>query len=211
MRARVMFVLLTGLAGAAAVLGGLALVASGRFEAREAAEAAARDLGRGVIAGSPMIGGPFSLVDHTGRQVTDATFRGKHLLVFFGFTNCPDVCPTALDRFAQVLELLGPAGEAVQPLMISVDPERDTPEVLAKYVAAFHPRLVGLTGSPEQVKEAAARYRVYASKAPGGEAGTYDVSHSTFEYLMGPDGQNLYVFRSEVEPEKIAELIRKTL
>ena len=160
----------------------------------------------GIIAGSPMIGGPFTLVDHTGREVTDATFRGKHLLVFFGFANCPDVCPTALDRFAQVLELLGPAGEAVQPLMISVDPERDTPEVLAKYVAAFHPRLLGLTGTLEQVKAVASAYKVYFAKASPGE-GSYDVSHSTFEYLMGPDGRNLYVFRSEAEPEKIAELI----
>lgn len=170
-------------------------------------QAAAPAPAPGIIAGSPMIGGPFTLVDHTGRQVTDATFRGKHLLVFFGFTNCPDVCPTALDRFAQVLELLGPAGEAVQPLMISVDPERDTPEVLARYVAAFHPRLVGLTGSPEQVKAVASAYKVYFAKAPPGE-GSYDVSHSTFEYLMGPDSRNLYVLRSEAEPEKIAELIR---
>lgn len=161
----------------------------------------------GIIAGSSMIGGPFTLLDHTGREVTEATFRGKFLLVFFGFANCPDVCPLALDRFAQVLDLLGSDAERVQPLLISVDPERDTPEVLREYVTAVDPRILGLTGTLEQVKRVASAYKVYFAKALPGE-GSYSVDHSAFEYLMGPDGRNLYVLRSEVKPEKIAELIR---
>lgn len=216
-RSRVVFILVVALAGLVAVLGGLALDASGRIKAREAAEkaaaeaAAARPLGRGIIAGSPAIGGPFTLVDHDGRQVTHATFRGKYLLVFFGFTNCPDVCPLALDRFAQVMDTLGPDAERVQPLLVSVDPERDTPAVLKQYVTALHPRIIGLTGTPEQVKAAASAYKVYFAKAPQGGAGGYTMDHSAFEYLMGPNGQNLYVFRSEAEPERLAELIRGAL
>jgi protein SCO1 len=147
----------------------------------------------GIIAGSSMI--------------TDATFRGRFLLVFFGFANCPDVCPLALDRFAQVLDLLGPEAARVQPLLVSVDPERDTPEVLRDYVTAVDPRILGLTGTPEQVKAVASAYKVYFAKAPPSE-GSYSVDHSTYEYLMGPDGRNLYVLRSDAEPEKVADLIR---
>jgi protein SCO1 len=161
----------------------------------------------GIIAGSSMIGGPFRLIDHDGREVTEATFRGRYLLVFFGFANCPDVCPLTLDRFAQVLDLLGPDAERVQPLLITVDPERDTPEALKDYVTAVDPRILGLTGTPEQVKAAASAYKVYFAKAATGEQG-YSVDHSAFEYLMGPDGRNLYVLRSEAESDKIAELIR---
>jgi protein SCO1/2 len=123
-----------------------------------------------------MIGGPFTLVDHTGREVTDLSFRGKYLLVFFGFANCPDVCPLALDRFAQVLDLLGPDAERVQPLLVSVDPERDTPEVLRDYVTAVDPRILGLTGTLEQVKAVASAYKVYFAKAPPSE-GSYSVNH----------------------------------
>lgn len=203
---RVMFLLLTGLAGVTVLAGGLLLYSAARQEARKAAQAA--PLGRGVVAGSPAVGGPFALVDHDGREVTDATYRGEYLLVFFGFANCPDVCPMALDRFARVMELLGPDGERVRPLLVSVDPERDTPAILKGYVTSFHPRTVGLTGSAEQVKAAAARYRVYFAKAETGGAADYSVDHSAFEYLMGPDGRNLYIFTAAAEPERIAELIR---
>ncbi len=115
--------------------------------------------------GRPAIGGPFSLVDHHGEPVTDTDFRGKYLLVYFGFTYCPDICPAELTKLGNVMEELKVAGfdDAVTPLMISVDPRRDTVEQLARYVKEFHPRLIGLTGTPKQVQDVAKLYRVYAS------------------------------------------------
>jgi protein SCO1/2 len=196
-------------AALAALLGGAA-VALWQLTAKDEA-VATHPPAPGIIAGAPQIGGPFTLVDHTGREVTELTFRGKYLLIFFGFANCPDVCPLALDRFAQVLEHLGPDAANVQPLLISVDPERDTPAVLKGYVTAVDPRILGLTGTLEQVKAAASAYKVYFAKEPPDERGGYAVSHSSYEYLMGPDGVNRYVFRPEAEPERIAELIRSEL
>jgi cytochrome oxidase Cu insertion factor (SCO1/SenC/PrrC family) len=114
--------------------------------------------------GKALIESEFSLVDHTGKAVTDEDFAGKWQLVFFGFTYCPDVCPTTLNDVSVVLEELGDDAEQVQPLFISVDPERDTPKVMADYVANFDPRIVGLTGSPEQVEAAAQAFRVYYAK-----------------------------------------------
>lgn len=200
--------MMAGVAAGLVATGGLTFAA--RQLVRNTQEEVARPAAPGIIAGSPAIGGPFALIDHTGREVSDATFRGKYLLVFFGFTNCPDICPTTLDRFAQVMDLLGPVADKVQPLLISVDPERDTPAVLASYVAAFHPRIIGLTGSVEQIRNVASRYKVYFGKQPADETGSYAVDHSAFEYLMGPDGKNLFVFRAEAEPERIAEIIRQT-
>ncbi len=152
------------------------------------------------------IGGPFTLVDQDGRTVTDATFRGKYMLVYFGFTYCPDVCPTSLARNAAALDLVGDKADKVVPILISVDPERDTPAKLKEYVAAFGPRLIGLTGSPEQVKAAAQAYKVFYMRAPqpGGDADSYLVDHSTFTYLMDPDGHLLRFYRHTQSPEEIA-------
>jgi protein SCO1/2 len=123
-------------------------------------------------AARPAVGGPFALVDSEGRAVTDADFRGRFMLVYFGFTYCPDVCPTSLTYIAQALDRLGPDADKVVPVFITVDPERDTPEQLKEYVRHFHPKLVGLTGTPEQIAAAAKAYRVYFAKArvPGAQA-----------------------------------------
>src|SRR5690349_7329011 len=101
--------------------------------------------------GQAMVGGPFTLVDHTGKQVTDRDFRGRIMLVFFGFTFCPDVCPSGLQVIAAALDKLGPQAQKITPILITIDPERDTPAQLAAYVKSFHPRLVGLTGTPEEI------------------------------------------------------------
>lgn len=164
---------------------------------------------RVVATGKADIGGPFSLVDHNGRAVTDADFRGKHMLVFFGFTHCPDVCPLELQTVGRAMDLLGEKAEALVPVFISVDPARDTPEQLKGYVPAFHPRMVGLTGSPEQVAAAAKAYRVYYRKAPGTAPGAadYQVDHTAFTYLMGPDGEFLHFFRPQTGPAEMAEKI----
>ena len=133
------------------------------------------------------IGGAFTLIDETGQTVTDQTYRGKWLLVFFGFTHCPDVCPTALNDIALTLDQLGPQAKAVQPLFVTVDPERDTPEVMKEYTDAFHPAIVGLTGTPEEIAATAKVYRVYYKKVPQGD--TYTMDHSGITYVMAPDGK----------------------
>jgi protein SCO2 len=194
------------IAAATAVLLGLAGIAVAWWDVPGGRRAAPSATGPGIVAAAPA-GGPFTMVDHAGRTVTDQTYRGKYLLVFFGYAHCPDVCPTTLDRITRAIEALGPDGEAMQPLFVSVDPKRDTPEVLAAYVGNFHPRIVGLTGSEEQVRAMAAAYRVYVAAHDEG-TGDYSVDHSAFEYLTGLDGKNRYVFTPAAEPERVTEVIR---
>lgn len=138
----------------------------------------------------PLIRADFSLIDHHGRSVTHEDFLGRWQLVFFGFTHCPDVCPTTLNRVAGVLDALGPKAEELTPLFITVDPKRDTAEEMARYIQIFDPRIVGLTGTPEAIKAAASGFRVYYSSVPqGGAPDDYTISHSTFLYLLRPDGE----------------------
>ncbi len=160
-----------------------------------------------TVQSSVPIGGPFTLTDQTGKTVTDADYRGKFLLIYFGYTYCPDVCPTELGTMARAIDLLGRQGDKVQPLFISVDPERDTVAHLKEYVALFHPRLVGLTGTPEQVKAVARAYRVYYGKAPqeGAKPDEYLMDHSSFLYLMGPDGRFLGVYPAGTTADRVAQ------
>ncbi len=159
---------------------------------------------------APDIGGAFELVDHTGRVVTQADFAGDFMLVYFGFTSCPDICPTAMQAVAEALDDLGGDATRVRPVLITVDPERDTPAVLADYVANFHPRLVGLTGTPEQVAAAARAYKVYYAKAPS-EEGDYVMDHSAILYLMGPDGRYIRHFTHGDGADEIAAALREAL
>jgi cytochrome oxidase Cu insertion factor (SCO1/SenC/PrrC family) len=149
-----------------------------------------------VTVGEAAIRSEFSLIDHNGNRVTEADFLGRWQLVFFGFTHCPDVCPTTLAYMANVLDRFGGELERVAPIFITVDPSRDTPEVMAEYVGAFHPKLVGLTGSEAEVAAAAQSFRVYYEKmeeetAPDG----YLMAHSGHIYLMTPEGRFEDVFR----------------
>ncbi|WP_029006953.1 SCO family protein [Azospirillum halopraeferens] len=159
--------------------------------------------------GTAAIGGPFQLVDHTGRTVTEADFRGRHMLIYFGYTYCPDVCPTELAAMSAALDRMGAAAERVQPLFISVDPQRDTVAHLSDYVGLFHPRMVGLTGTPEQVRDVARAYRVYYARSPGSAPDDehYLMDHSSFIYLMDADGRFVQVFPAGASPETIAEQI----
>jgi len=150
------------------------------------------------------LGGPFELVNQAGQTVTERDFAGRWLLVYFGFTYCPDVCPTELGIIAAALDAMGPAGEAVTPILITIDPQRDTPDQLADYVSRFHPRMQGLTGTPEQIAAAARRYRVYYARVQRPEMTDYLMDHSSFIYLVGPDGRVRALFRSETSPEAIA-------
>jgi protein SCO1/2 len=163
-------------------------------------------LGQGVS-----LGGPFTLVDQTGKTVTERDFAGRPLLVYFGFTYCPDVCPTELGTIAAALDAMGPAGERVTPVFISIDPERDTPAAMADYVTRFHPRMVGLTGSAEQVAQAARAYRVYYAKVQPRDSSSYLMDHSSFIYFVGPDGRVRSLFRPESTPDAIAATVTAQL
>ncbi|PDT64884.1 SCO family protein [Bradyrhizobium ottawaense] len=158
------------------------------------------------------VGGPFQLIDQTGKPRSDGDFRGRLMLVYFGFTHCPDVCPTDLMAIGQALEQLGPDAEAVQPVFITLDPERDTAEHLAEYVPLFHPRLLGLTGSSEAIGAAAEAYKVYFARIPIGKgANDYTVDHTSFIYLMDRDGKYLGFFPPGTSAERMVEIIRPRL
>lgn len=163
--------------------------------------------------GGTQIGGPISLVDQDGKPVTEADFRGRYMLVYFGFTYCPDVCPTSLNRNMQALDLLDPAkAEQVQPILISIDPERDTPAHLKEYVGYFSPRMVGLTGSAEQVAAAAKAYGVYYAKVDNpDDPEHYLMDHTSITYLMGPDGAFIQHFRHDLPPDEMAAQLRTIL
>ena len=162
--------------------------------------------------GQALVGGPFTLTDHTGKRVTDQDFRGRFMVVFFGFTFCPDVCPTALQVMAAALDKIGPKAEQITPVLITVDPERDTPEQMAMYVKSFHPRLVGLTGSPEEIAAVAKAYRVYFKRvADPKSSGGYTMDHSAIIYVMGPDGAFRTHFTYTVDANVMAERLGKLL
>jgi protein SCO1/2 len=158
-----------------------------------------------------VLGGPFSLMDQDRRPVTEASFGGRFLLVYFGYAYCPDVCPTELGIVASAMDELGPLADRVTPVFISVDPDRDTPEFLADYVSRFHPRMIGLTGTAEQVAAAARAYRVYYAKVNRPDMTQYLMDHSSFIYLVGPDGRVRALFRPETAPEAIAQAVRGQL
>ena len=163
------------------------------------------------------VGGPFELIDHTGKPRTERDFRGKLMLVYFGFTYCPDVCPTDLQAIGLALDKLGVEADSVQPLFITVDPERDTAAHLAEYVPMFHPRLIGLTGSPEAIRKAADAYKVYYAKVdPPKETakedgGYYTVDHTAYIYLMDREGNYLGFFPPGTSAERMVEIIRPRL
>lgn len=154
------------------------------------------------------IGGPFALTNQDGRPVTERDFAGKYRIMYFGFTHCPDVCPTDLAVIGQALrrfEQSDPARAArVAPVFVSVDPERDTPAVLKEYVAAFHPRLVGLTGTPQQVADMVKRYGAYGMKGDPTAGGGYNVNHSRVAELIGPDGKPIALLAYDKGAEAVA-------
>ena len=162
--------------------------------------------------GKAAIGGPFSLVDHSGKAVTEKSYSGEFLLVFFGFTYCPDICPAALQTVSAALDKLGGKANKVRPLFISVDPERDTPEQLKLYVSNFHKRIAGLTGTAEQIDAVAKAYRVYFRKVEdASNSDGYTVDHSAFIYLMAPNGDYVTHFTHVTSPDKMAERLRREL
>ncbi|MDE5454021.1 SCO family protein [Bradyrhizobium sp. CSA112] len=195
---------LVGLVVAAGLLGAVPVV-------HAQSERSAGELMDAVMWGKEPIGGPFTLIDHTGKPRTDADFLGKLMLVYFGFSFCPDVCPTDLMAIGQAVDKLGPGGDAVQPLFVTVDPDRDTPAHLADYVPSFHPRLLGLTGDAAQIRDAARLYRVFYAKVPVEGAAEYTIDHSGFIYLMDRDGKYLGFFPPGTPSDRMVAVIKAHL
>lgn len=170
------------------------------------------DVARQIGAGEARVGGPFKMVNHRGEQVTEQTFLGKPMLLVFGFTFCPDICPTELQVTTEALQLLGSKGADIQPLFVTVDPERDTAEVLESYVTYFNPKLVGLTGSRDQVKTMADSYRVFYEKRPNKEnPEAYTMDHTSIIYLMDEKGKFLKHFSYTTDAKALAEGIAAAL
>jgi protein SCO1 len=159
-----------------------------------------------------LVGGPFTLEDGNGKQVTDRDFRGKYMLVYFGYTFCPDVCPTTLNEVADALDHLGAKANNLEPIFITVDPKRDTPAVVKQYTAAFSPKLIGLTGTPEQIANVAKAYRVYYAEHRNGPGpNDYSMDHSSILYLMGPDGKFIAPVRADESGKDMAEDLSKLM
>lgn len=190
-------------------LAGGFLLAGAGFSARaqKSEETSAARLMDDLMWNRGPIGGPFALIDHTGKPRTDKDFRGKLLLIYFGYSYCPDVCPTDLQQIGLAVDRLGPDGEAVQPLFITLDPERDTAAHLADYVPLFHPRLIGLTGGAEEIRRAALAYKVYYARYPPGSP-DYVIDHSSFIYLVDENGTYIGFLPTGTTADRMIEIIR---
>ena len=160
--------------------------------------------------GKALIGGPFTLTDTSGKKVTDKDFRGRYMLVFFGFTACPDICPAGMQLISAALDKAGPVADKITPIFISVDPARDTPEKIAAFVKNFDDRIVGLSGTPEEIDAVAKAYRVYYEKTPNEAApADYGMNHTSIIYVMGPDGEYLTHFTPTTSVDAMAEKLNK--
>jgi protein SCO1/2 len=157
------------------------------------------------------VGGPFKLIDQSGKPVSDTDFKGKPFLVFFGYTHCPDVCPTTLFDISEVMRALGPDADRTAALFISVDPDRDTPAILKDYLSSFDPHIYGLTGDQASLDKVEKAYRVYAKKVPTGKDGDYSMDHSAIVYLMDKSGRFVAPFRLDRKPDQSAAELRKYL
>lgn len=196
----------SALALTAALLGGIGLsILWGRANQDEDIFAQCR--ATQVSGGPGDIGGPFELVSETGETVTDADIITGPTLIYFGYTFCPDVCPLDNARNAIAVEILEEEGRIVTPVFISIDPERDTPELLADFTDNMHPRMIGLTGSLEQTTAASQAYRTYFNYQDAGDDGFYLVDHSTFTYLVFPEYGFVEFFRRDDTPEEMADRI----
>jgi cytochrome oxidase Cu insertion factor (SCO1/SenC/PrrC family) len=179
--------------------------------AQSAEERAAAQLMDDLMYGRATVGGPFTLTDQTGRRRSDAEFRGKLLMVYFGYTYCPDICPADLQQIGLAVERLGEAGAAVQPLFITIDPTRDTPEVLAQYVPSFHPRLLGLTGTADEIAAVAREYKVVYTKYQPPDGGPYLMDHTGFVYIIDPTGKYRGFFPPGTPEDRMREMINGIL
>jgi protein SCO1/2 len=169
------------------------------------------NFGNNAVSTASTIGGPFKLIDQNGKPITDADFKGRPLLVFFGFTHCPDVCPTTLFEVSEVFRVLGKDADRAAALFVSVDPERDTPAVMKDYLSSFDPRLTAATGERPAIDAVEKAYRVYAKKVPTGKGDDYTMDHTAIVYLMDKQGRFVAPFNLKRKPEEAAADLRKFL
>ena len=194
----------------------LAAAAGGYFLLRDdlpaagSREGAARMMSE-LMSGKGPVGAPFTLVDQSGARRSLADFRGKLVLLYFGFTYCPDVCPTDLMAVGNLVRSLGPAGDQVQPVFVTLDPSRDTPETLRAYVASFHPRFVALTGTEDEIRRAATSYKVYFEKVRPPGVNTYLIDHTAYVFLLDREGRFVTLFPPGTPQERMAVMVREHL
>lgn len=186
----------------ACLICGSAAAADDRFTAAEMMD--------DLMYGRTPIGGPFTLTDQDGHPRSDSEFRGKLEIVYFGYTFCPDVCPADLMAITQALDALGPLASQIQPIFITVDPERDT-KLLKEYISAFHKSFIGLTGSPEEIRKVANSFKAFYAKVPTTREGEYAIDHTGVIYLMGRDGKYLGFMPPQTDPDKLTEILRRQL
>jgi len=187
----------------------LALIAGLQLPCTAGSQRSAAEIMDILMWGREPVGGPFSLIDQSGKIRTNEDFRGKLMLIYFGFTYCPDICPTDLQNIGLALDQLGPDGDKVQPLFITLDPERDTAEHLKEYLSLFHSRIIGLTGDAAAIGAAADAFKVYYARVSNKQGDDYTIDHTAFIYLMGVDGNYLGFFPPGTSSDRIAETLRK--
>jgi protein SCO1/2 len=178
--------------------------------AGEAAQPTAAQMMDDLMYGRGPIGGPFTLLDQNGTIRSDSEFRGKLMIVYFGYTFCPDVCPADLMAITQALDTLGPDAAGIQPIFITIDPERDT-RAMREYISAFHKSFVGLTGGPDEIRKVANSYKAFYVKAEHTRTGEYSIDHAGVIYLMGRDGRYLGFMPPQTTPDRLIEILRKYL
>jgi len=191
--------------------GGSAFIYSRDKPAEDSRRAEAARLMNDLMSGKKQVGGPFTLTDQHGNKRSLADFRGKLVLLYFGYTFCPDVCPTDLAAMAQAIRTLDAEGNALQPIFVTLDPERDTREILRNYVAAFHPRFVALSGSEEEVRRVATAYKIYFEKVRPPGSSVYLIDHMAFVFLLDRDGRYVAFFPPGTSAERIAVMVREVL
>jgi protein SCO1 len=185
-------------------------VLSGRAGDQPPDQITAAEMMDDLMYGRGTVGGPFTLTDQAGHQRSDSDFHGKLMIVYFGYAFCPDVCPADLMAITQALDALGTAAEGIQPIFITIDPERDT-SVLGEYLSGFHKSFVGLTGAPEEIRKVANAYKAFYAKLPPSPNGEYAIDHTGIIYLMGRGGEYLGFMPPQTGPEKLTEILRKQL
>lgn len=197
--------------GAAAIAAAAALLAACAQAPPAERRADAARLMHELMSGQYPVGGAFTLADPAGRRVALADFRGKLVLLYFGFATCPDVCPTDLAIIGQALRELGAAADEVQPVFVTLDPQRDTPAVLREYAAAFHPRFVALTGSEDEIRRVASDFKVFYEKVDLPGTSTYAIDHTAYTFLLDREGRFVILFPPGTPPERMVFMLREQL
>lgn len=188
----------------------LASLIGGSMVAAEEPQPSAAQMMDDLMFGRGTVGGPFALTDQNGKLRRDSDFRGRLMIVYFGYTFCPDVCPTDLMAITQALDALGPEAAGIQPIFITIDPERDN-QVMVEYLKAFHQSFIGLTGSPEEIRNVANAYKAFYARVEDPRTGEYSIDHSGVIYLMGRDGSYLGFMPPQTAPDRLLGILRKYL